>query len=302
MTRTLGAAMLVFAALPHVAAAACGRGPTAGEIGFEPAAAAAPLMVVQGKIGDAAASIVLDTGASAPYRVFIGPSLAQRLTLALSDEITPPTDTAVGGERQTYRTARLPSFTLGPISLTDVEIAVVPMIDRMGAQIGRPVDAIVGHQLLRDRIVAIDYAARRVSLDAKPGEADAAIRFELARQKPLVLAVMTINGRGPFVMEIDTGATGTSLSPRAAARAGVKSLGHGQMAGAGGRIAVGVGRARASLGGVTRDLNAVAITPAIDSIAAAAGSAIDGVIGGDFFAGACLTLDFPQQRLWLSAP
>jgi predicted aspartyl protease len=300
MIRALAASTMVIVS-PQAAAAACAW-PSAAGVAFEAASPAAPLMVVAGQIGDAPADIVFDTGASAPFPVFLSERAAERLGLTLSAEIAPPSTTAIGSARQTYRTGRLPSFTLGPVRLKDAQVAVTPMIDAMERQLGRRIDAIVGHHLVAERVIAIDYAAGRINLAAPTPDAASSVGVELAPLKPLAMVRMTVNGRGPFLMEIDTGATTTSLSPRAAAKAGVKAQSRGRMGGAGGAVDVGVGRGSAELGKVSRDLRAIAITPAVDQVGAAAGAALDGIIGGDFFAGACLTLDYPGRRLWVSRP
>ncbi|CAN5404515.1 hypothetical protein BH09PSE1_BH09PSE1_10990 [soil metagenome] len=291
----IAATLAVAAVVP-----ACPMSP--GAITFQPASIHAPLMVVDGRVDPAGpVAVVFDTGASAPFDVFLSPSLASRLSLPLSEEIAPPDTTAVGSARQTYRTARLDHFALGPVVLSQNTVAVVPMIDSMEAQVGRRVDAIVGHHLVRDRTIAIDYAARRIDLTATPGSGETAIPFTLAVRKPLTLVAVTINGFGPFQLEIDTGATGTTLSPDAAGRAGIQAAGRGRLGGAGGGVDVRLGQAILSFGPVSRTV-AVAISPAIDAIAASAGSPVDGILGGDFFAETCLTIDYPGSRLWLTAP
>jgi predicted aspartyl protease len=277
---------------------ACPGSPNA--LSFEAASAQAPIMVLEGEVDPAGpVAVVFDTGASAPFDLFISSSLAIRLGLSLSEEIAAPDSTAIGTSRQTYRTAHLGRFALGPIVLQGTEVAVVPMIDGMQAQVGRRIDAIVGHQLVHDRTISIDYAAKRIDLEAGNGEEGSAIPFVLAPRKPLMLVPVTIDGRGPFLMEIDTGATGTTLSVEAAKRAGVDAQGQGRLGGAGGQVAVQLGQARLEFGPIARTLG-VAVSPAITAIATASGSPVDGILGGDFFADACLTIDYPRSRLWLS--
>jgi predicted aspartyl protease len=283
-----------------LATGACPASP--GALAFEPATIQAPLMVVEGRIDPAGpVSIVFDTGATAPFDVFLSPTLATRLGLVLSDEVAPPDSTAVGPARQTYRTAHLDHFALGPVALKGTDVAVVPMIDAMQAQVGRRIDAIVGHHLIRDRIIAVDYPARRIDLAAAAGDDRTAIPFTLGARKPLVLVPVIINGQGPFQLEIDTGATGTTLSPNAAGRARIQTSGQGRLGGAGGGVDVGLGQAALSFGPVSRTIG-VAVSPAIGAIAASAGSQVDGILGGDFFSGTCLTIDYPRSRLWLTVP
>jgi predicted aspartyl protease len=271
-------------------------------IPFEYASPQAPLIVLEARIGEARdkIAVVLDTGGLAPFDVILGQAVAQRMGLALSDEVTPETTTAVGPRKQSYRTASLSRFTLGPVTLAPATAAVTPMVDQMGGQVGRKVDAIVGQYFLRSRTIAIDYAARKLDLTAEPGAAAQAVAFSLGRLKPLMLVTATVNGVGPFTLELDTGATGTTLSPEAAARAGVASRGQGVLGGAGGAVSVGYGEASVTFDGVTRKLPRVALSDAMGPISAAAGAPIDGILGTDFFDGTRLTIDYPAQRLWLT--
>lgn len=277
--------------------------PAAHGIPFEFASQQAPLIVAQGKAGEGQedATVVIDTGGTAPFPVFISTAMASRLRLAQSEEITPADTTAVGPERQRYRTARLDRFDLGPVTLGPTQIAVLPMIDEMSAHVGRRIDAIVGYTFLQDRIVSIDYAAQQVDLAASPGSNPQAISFTLAARKPMILVQASVNGVGPLTMEIDTGATATALSPSAAERAGIVTLGEGRQGGANGAIAVGVGQGTFAFGGVERALAPVAITEAMTPISAAAGTSIDGILGTDFFKGSRLVIDYPRRKLWLTA-
>lgn len=269
-------------------------------IPFDYASPQAPLIVVQAKGGDGRdnMAVVVDTGAAAPFAVFVSEAVAKRHSLALSEEIVPADSIAVGPRRQGYRTAKLARFELGLVTLGATDIAVVPMIDRMA--VGRRVDAIVGYHFLRERRFAIDHRARTIDLAAPAGPDAEAIRFMLAAKKPLILVEAMVNGAGPFTLEIDTGASGTMLSRAAAARAQVAATGAGVQSGAGGLVQVDVGAASVELGGVRRALKFVSISDAMDSIGTAAGTSIDGILGTDFFSCCRLIVDYPNQRLWLT--
>lgn len=277
--------------------------PAAHGIPFEYASTQAPLIVTSGKIGGRRedAAVVIDTGGTAPFPVFVSTAMAGRLTLVQSEEITPADTTAIGPRRQRYRTAQLDRFELGPVELGPTQIAVLPMIDEMSAHVGRPIDAIVGYTFLQDRIISIDYAAQQVNLAASPGSDLQAVNFTLAARKPMILVQVSVNGIGPLTMEIDTGATATVLSPSAAKRTGIVMVGEGQQAGANGTIAVGIGRGTFAFAGVERAVAPVAIAEAMTSISAAAGTSIDGILGTDFFKGSRLVIDYPHKKLWVTA-
>lgn len=273
------------------------------DIPFRYASPQAPLIVAEARVGAerTRAAVVVDTGASPPFDVFLSDELAARLRLAQSAEIVPAESSAIGPRRQSYRTARLEGFSLGPVRLGAVDVAVMPMIDDLGRQLGQRVDAIIGYQFLKGRRIAIDYAARRIDLTAPAPAAGQAVEFTLGSRRPLILVPVTIDGTGPYLMEIDTGATGSSLSPQAAARARLAILGQGRMTGAGGQVNVGLTAATVRFGGVERALGRVAVSDAIAAVGAAAGTPIDGILGTDFFQGTRLTIDYPARRLWLEA-
>lgn len=272
-------------------------------IPFAYASAEAPLIVAEGRMGSTGTrvSVIVDTGASPPFAVFVSAEVAARLALAQSASITPSESTAIGPKPQSYRTAKLTRFELGPVALGPVDIAVLPMIDAMSAHVGRRIDAIIGYEFLKQRTVSIDYRAQRIDLAARHGDARRAIDFVLGSGKPLILVPVRINGSGPFVMEVDTGATGSTLSPAAAASAGVDTHGQGRMTGAGGQIDVGVAAATVGFGGIERALDRVAVSDSVTAIGTAAGTRIDGILGTDFFRDTVLTIDYPGRRLWLDA-
>lgn len=268
---------------------------------FEYASAQAPLIVVEGRLGEAAkkARIVLDTGATAPYAAFLSVSRAQALKLPLSDEKTPKGSTAIGDAAQTYREAELSDITIGPIKRKAARVAVMPMIDAMTQQVGKPVDAIIGYEFLRTYRFSIDYPARRIDFSAPAGPDAQALSFHLALKKPLVLVLAMVNGRGPFAFEIDTGATVTSLSPDVAERAGIVANGAGMLSGAGGTVAIRQGYARVSLGPVSYDLSHISISDHLSRISSAAGSQVDGIVGLDFLYRTRLTIDYPASKVWI---
>jgi predicted aspartyl protease len=274
---------------------------SAGQIPFDYASQRAPLIVVQARIGEGLekANVVVDTGAAPPFAVFVSDAVAKRLALMRSKEITPTETISVGPQRQSYSTATLPRFELGPVVLGPTEIAITSMIDQVSTGVGRRVDAIIGYHFLRDRTFSIDYDGRCIDLAARPGPEADAIDFVLAAKKPIVLVKATVNGAGPFTMEIDTGATGTVLSPSAAVRAQVTAQGQGVQGGAGGSVQVGVSSAVFAFGGVSRTLERVAISEAMTTISAGAGTPIDGILATDFFQGKRLTVDYSSRRLWL---
>ncbi|WP_044560066.1 aspartyl protease family protein [Azospirillum sp. B4] len=268
---------------------------------FDYASRQAPLIVVEGRLGEQSTKgrIVVDTGATAPFPIFLSVSRAQGLHLPLSGDITPDSSTAIGGGAQTYREGELSAFSIGPIKLEHAKVAVLPMIDAMTQQVGPPVDAIVGYQFLRGHRFSIDYSARQIDFAAPAGRDADALSFSLGQRKPLILVETTVNGAGPFIFEIDTGATVTTLSPDVAERTGVAITGEGTLGGAGGTVAIRRGDARVALGPVGYSLRNVSISDHLSAISSAAGSKVDGILGLDFLYRTKLTIDYPASKVWI---
>ncbi len=124
--------------------------------------------------------------------------------------------------------------------------------------------------------------------------------FTIAPSRPLTLVHVTVNGRGPFLMALDTGASTTLLSPALARATGVEAGQTAQLGGAGGTTAGGarVGRAHLRLGSLTRDGQPVAVADVLGPIRQVAGAPIEGVLGADMFGSGRITIDYGSNRLW----
>jgi hypothetical protein len=139
-----------------------------------------------------------------------------------------------------------------------------------------------------------------VNFSARVGRAASAVSFAIAPSRPLTLVHVTINGLGPFLMALDTGASTTLLSPALARAAGITTTQTVQLGGAGGTSAQGarVGQAQVRLGGLTRNGQTVAVADVLGPIRQVAGAPIEGVLGADMFRSGRITLDYGSNRLW----
>jgi len=262
-----------------------------------------PFVIVEGRAGAGVpARILLDTGAAAPFPLIVSPGFAARAGARF--EALPETAAtgALGAAPVAFRAARLARFRLGPVALDEVAVGVSGAVDAVGRQIGREVDAVLGHHFLAGRTIAIDYARRRLELRATAGPDALAIRFTLAPGRPLTLVRVGLNGRGPFLMALDTGASTTLLSPATAAAAGIEASEAAALGGAGGAVAGGarLGRAEIRLGPLVRGNQAVAVADVLEPVRAAAGAAIEGVLGADLFLSGRITIDYGTNRLWFA--
>ena len=261
-----------------------------------------PFVVMEARIGAGGqpARVLLDTGNGAPYDIVISPALAERAGAVALAEGERQARGAIGDAAVSIRPASVAGFALGPVRLERASAGVSTLIDSVSRQLGQPIDAIVGHRFIHGRTIAIDYGRRTVDFTARAGAPERAIGFTIAPSRPLTLVHVTINGRGPFLMALDTGASTTLLSPALARAVGVEGTQTVQLGGAGGTTAGGarVGRARIRLGNLTRDGQQVAVADVLGPIRQVAGAPIEGVLGADMFGAGRITIDYGSNRLW----
>jgi len=260
-----------------------------------------PFVVMQGEAGAVRpVRVLLDTGNGAPFALIVSPELAARAGAAVTGAPETRSAAALGDAAVLFRPARLPSFTLGPIVMRDLPVGISPAVAAVARQLNSPLDAILGHRFVAGRTISIDYARRQVDFEAVAGPAAPAIPFTLAPGRPLTLVRVTINGRGPFLMVLDSGASTSLVSPATAAAAAIETSENAQLGGAGGVASGGarLGRANISLGTLSRNGQPVAVADVFAQLSAVAGAPIDGVLGADMFGAGRITLDYGTNRLW----
>ena len=268
---------------------------------FELVSEQIPFVVMQAELnGQHKVPVLLDTGTAAPFTLIISPEVAGRIEHEKANTPPAPSTGAVGDKAVTFQPATIPSFAIGRIRLTRVRAGVSPAVSAVAAQLRRPIGAIIGQEFVRNRVVAIDYAEKRVDFSARPGPPKDAIPFTTAPKRPLTLVRVTINGAGPFVMALDSGASMTLVSAATAAAANVRTSAAGVLGGGGGTASGGaqIGTASISLGG-HRFERPVAVAEVLAPIASAAGAHLDGVVGADLFLGGKITIDYKAHKLWV---
>ena len=260
-----------------------------------------PLILVEARLGDTPARLLLDTGAAAPFPLLISPGFAARSGAALDAGRDADRIGGVGDATISIRPAHVARLRVGPVTLTNAGVGVTDALEAVSRQLGTNIDGILGHPFIAGRRIAIDYVRRTVDLAAAAGPETAAIPFTLAPLRPLTLVRATIHGHGPFLMALDTGANTTLLAPATAAAAGVEAGQAARIGGAGGTASGGarVGRANIRLGGLTRDGQTVAVADVLGQARAQSGAPIDGVLGADFFRTNRIVIDYGGNRLWI---
>jgi len=262
-----------------------------------------PFVVMTAEAAGQPIKVLLDTGNATGFAVVMGESAGGRTGAAPTGEPVYVTHAVAGGDSASLTPARLQDFRLGPIHLRPASVGLSASVDRLGRVLPGGLDAVIGYQVVRTRIVAIDYERKTVDFSARRGPAGAAISFAITSGKPLTVVEARINGEGPFHLVLDTGASGTLLSPQAAARAGIGAAGaRVPLGGAGGASQSGrIERAAIEVGASRWADTPVVVADIMGPAAAEAGAELDGVLGAPLLAHGTLILDYPGRRAWIAA-
>ena len=260
------------------------------------------LIYVRGRVNDSDSLwIVLDTGASGAS---MSDSKARALGLAIASG---GTSSGAGGNVQSGTvsgaTIRMPG-----LELVDESMSTLPL-DAIQVQTRRPMDVIVGHELLSRAVVEIDYAACRLRV-TDPGrfkspKATASLPLTFKHNLPYVKASFTLPGRKPVegVFVLDAGAaTALTLAPDVVERekaldAEPRTL-HSRNGGVGGMVENRIGRIeRLKLGPYAIEAPITVFRRPGPGAISAPGTA--GNIGGDVLRRFTLTFDYRHERMWL---
>ena len=272
-------------------------------IPFEMPSAQIPFVVVDGRLnGSVPARVLVDTGAAAPFPLLLSPEVAAEAQASVDEASPVAANAAIGVGNVDFRSGRLAEFALGPIRLNDVRIGITSALAAVSAQIGVPVDAVVGFRFLDGRTIDVDDGRKTVDFDAGQGDPAVATPFEIGPAGPLTLVQAHINGRGPFRLALDTAASGTVVSPALAEAAGIEASESVRLAGAGGMADMSgrVATVPIRLGHVTVESQRVTVADMIGPIASAAGTQLDGVLGASFFGTGRIVIDYATRRLWFT--
>jgi hypothetical protein len=186
-------------------------------VSFEMPSAQVPFVIVEARVnGSQPAKMLVDTGAAAPFTVIISPDLARRANVNVDTAVATPSTGAVGSVQVGFQPGVLEQFSLGGIEIHKVVAGVTPALSAVSQQLGAAVDGIVGHEFVKGRRISIDYVSRKVDFNAPRVETGSAISFTLAPKRALTLVKAHINGKGPFLLALDTAASATLVSPATA--------------------------------------------------------------------------------------
>jgi hypothetical protein len=273
---------------------------------FEFPILAIPFVVMSGEVAGASAPlrVLFDTGNASPFMVIVAehsPAAAQARRTGRPPVVLRG---VAGGGPAEITPARLKSFRLGPITLRNVSAGISPGVDIVAARLPGGLDAAVGQTFAKGRIVTVDYAARRIDFAGHPGPPGSAVAMTMTPKRPLSVIDVKINGRGPYRLALDTGASGTLISPETARSAGVGEAGRTlNFGGVGGTGSVGrLESARLDVGANSFPGANVVVADLFQRVSEEAGARIDGVLGAPILARGRLTIDYPAGKVWIEAP
>jgi predicted aspartyl protease len=263
----------------------------------------APLILVPTYVnGRGPYNFILDTGAA---HSLISSGLASNLGIHSESE-----EKAFGaGGAVQISLARVSSIAVGLARQENAQVAITNDLEQIGAGLKAQVDGDLGFSFMKDFRVTVDYQRNvlrlvRASDNHDENSHDAtAVPFTLASAEPLIVVQAVVNGQGPFQFAVDTGAGRTVLTPELAERLNIEATKEVKGAGVGGKMPLtGATVDSLSLCSATVRDHAVVVGAFIDTISAAAGTKLDGIVGHNFLNQFQLTIDYPQNRLTFMVP
>lgn len=173
-------------------------------------------IVVQVKIaGKGPFSMLVDTDTD-PSAIDL--ATAKELGLVLASRNYPAT--GGGTETNLVQLTRLPTVELGTVIAKDVVAGTIDL-SKLSAQLGKPIQGVLGYSFLRDRIIQIDYPATKIRFYAEspyPGIQDQPntvdkIALAFKYEDGVLVDSVYINNQ-KMKATLDTGSSGTfSLTP-----------------------------------------------------------------------------------------
>lgn len=163
----------------------------------------------------------LDTGAG---MTVISKAFANQLDIE-TYQGTKAKAVGVGGNPIPVKVAKVSSLQLGKLTFHNKEVVVIDLGPITGAGCFTP--GVIGHDILKDYILHVDYRAKTVTLEKQldPTVMDPNgiewISFQYVKDTHLMRVPVHINGKGPFELILDTGASGTVITPSLANKLGI---------------------------------------------------------------------------------
>ena len=272
------------------------------EVGFRLAGGAQPLIILPASVnGSGPHQFILDTGASVSM---LTPELAGRLNVA----VTGSKEAKGAGGKVTLSLGAVESLAVGQARTENVQVAITNELHRIGAAVGARIDGNIGYNYLKDFSLTLDYQKQTLKLaqaerESNGNGARAEIKFKLAHpSKPLILVPASLNGEGPYIMALDTGASSTVLSAEVAEILGIKGTPIPNITGGGGTMRGSTGILRSVTVGEAKLENlTIVMSDFLSMLSQMVTTKLDGIIGHNFLKEFKVTIDYPNETLRLEA-
>lgn len=251
---------------------------------------------------------LLDSGAT---RSMISPDVA--FDLGIEAESHGEGFGAGGSLRMPFALVR--SIEVGRARQEKVDVVISEGLELIGTRLKTKIDGAIGFDFLRNFRLTIDYQQRLLhfALPSEDGDtegrsdesdrSDGYVDFTLTPTEPLILLQAVVHDEGPFQFVLDTGASRTVVTPELVERLRIP-VGEGiSGTGMGGKLDTQCATVNSlALGDTTvRDLPVV-VGRFLDTISAAVGAKLDGIIGNNLLRRYRVTIDCPARRLILETP
>jgi len=232
--------------------------------------------------------VSVDTGAGVTV---ILPDVAKELGLEI---IATEERRGVGGTISIDMTEAC-SVTAGGIDVRLDRMGVSSILKRLG---GQSLKGNLGYDVLHHGRLIVDFSGNRIAFERTDSTPLLGTPFVIAStKKPLVTVDAMVNGTGPHRFAVDSGAMGTCMAPRLAARLGAAKGTPVQAAGVGGMMDAYFTADPVSLSvgdSCLADVSPV-VLDVFDSLAPETGLPLAGIIGRDIMAQYVVTIDYPQS-------
>jgi len=257
-----------------------------------------PLIIVPTYVnGRGPYNFILDTGASQSLISF---ALASSLGIRSQSE-----EQAFGaGGAVQISCARVDSIAVGLARQENAPISITNELEQVGVLLKLKVDGDLGFSFMKDFRVTIDYQRSVLHLVRAGGRVEnnqdaTVIPFSLASTEPLIVVDAFVNDEGPFQFAVDTGTGRTVLTPELAKRLNIPTAKEIKGAGVGGAMQLTGARvdSLSLCSAATVRNHDVVVGAFLNSISAAAGTKLDGIVGHNFLSQFQLTIDYAENQL-----
>ena len=242
---------------------------------------------------------ILDTGAGTSL---IAPQIAQQLAV----EVTGSKQGQTAGGQVSVSLGRVDALRVGEIELEQVDVGIVDL-GPIGRAVGANIDGDLGYNFLKHFRVTINYRDETLRLeDPKRVErlsrtARTELPVRLANPaKPLILADVYLDGRGPFQFALDTGTSTTAISDELAKDLNLTTTEMPPITTGGSAVEVSAATVRSfQLGGAKIDNMPVLVGGLLQTLSTVVGAKLDGIVGYNFLRNYEVVIDYPGETLAL---